>query len=142
MLVVSRKQNRWKGMMHLRIVERHLVFLLFFFCFCFFGSFFGRRSGSDGGRQRRRRAQLAPGRGAGVRTSALLPVAGRLLQRQQAARLHVRQGARDAARPRLERLAHADAHHRPVPRRPAPPPLEDAGHAHDRQVPPALGPTR
>lgn len=85
---------------------------------------------------------MAPGRGTGLRTGALVPFARWLLQRQQTAGLHVRQGERNAQSPRLERLADADAHHRPVPSRSEALPVENAGHAYDGQMPTALGSTR
>jgi hypothetical protein len=46
-----------------------------------------------------------------MRAGPVVPDARQLLQREQAAQLAVRQGARDAARPGLERRSHADAHH-------------------------------
>lgn len=83
---------------------------------------------------------MAPGRGTGVRAGAVVPDARQLLQREQAAQLAVRQGARDAARPGLERRAHADAHHRAVPVRPPAGAVEVPGHADHGQVPAAVGP--
>lgn len=76
-----------------------------------------------------------------MRTGPIISDARQLLQRQQAAQLAFRQGARDAPGPGLERRADVDAHHRTVPVRPAAGPVEVPGHSDHGQVPTAVGPT-
>lgn len=103
---------------------------------------FRRGTGPDSRAERGRRAHVAPGRGTGVRTGPVVPHTRQLLQREQAAQLAVRQGARDAPGPGLERGPHAHPDHRAVPVRPPADPVEVPGHAHHGQVPAAVGPAR
>jgi len=83
---------------------------------------------------------MALRRGTGVRTGPVVLDAWQLLQRQQAAQLAVRQGARNAPGPRLKRRPDVDAHHRTVLVRPAAGPVEIPGHADHGQVPATVGP--
>lgn len=90
-----------------------------------------RGAGPDGGGVRRRRALVAPRRGAGLRTGQVISVAGDLLQREQTAELALLEGARDAQSSGFERCQDADAHHRTVPIRPQVTNVEESRHADD-----------